>query len=647
MRIFQVKTIRGRILVTLMPSLIPMLVILTMVYRSAADASRRSSTAIGQLIAEQGAKDVGSFLGRQNSLFQKWTADDVYGLAIEFDTVAEIGDRFSEMKREAPGLSVIALTDGQGRVLQAAVNQGQPQAIVGKTLPSILGAAPPVGQSMYWSRITGLESAGLQTPATYVLQFACRNSSGIENGSLVAFVNWKDVEAILGGVDSRLRDAGFPGVRSVLTVAATNAALASSSTDLAWAGANLETKNLVAATSSGDYPQGYKVTLADHPEYVVAAETRVSDTDGVSLDRHAVISFIPEADILTGARRIMKMSAGLSLAAAAALLGLIWFAGGRIAHPIRLTAGMLKDIAEGEGDLTRRIELNREDELGELALWFNTFVGRLQETIASVAETTERVGISSSMLTSTSSSMTSSAMGTSQEANVASTAAETVRSNVESVAAGVEEMSAAIREVAKSAEEAARVGGEAVNMADTTNEAIRRLGERSAEIGNVVKVITSIAEQTNLLALNATIEAASAGDAGKGFAVVANEVKELASETSRATEGIAGIIDGIQSDINASVVSIGEITSTIARINDFQNSIAGAVEEQTATTNEIAASVSAAAGGTGDIAKSIAGVADVARETSAGAEGTQEAAKDLAGIANELKTLVGQFKYKS
>ena len=171
-----------------------------------------------------------------------------------------------------------------------------------------------------------------------------------------------------------------------------------------------------------------------------------------------------------------------------------------------------------------------------------------------------------------------------------------------------------------------------------------KLGESSAEIGQVIKVITSIAQQTNLLALNATIEAARAGEAGKGFAVVANEVKELAKETAKATEDISQKIEAIQTDTGGAVEAIGRISDIINQVNDIQGTIASAVEEQTATTNEIGRNVAEAATGTTDISNNVAEVAQIAKGASEGAHDTLTASQQLARMAAELQQLVSRFQ---
>lgn len=264
----------------------------------------------------------------------------------------------------------------------------------------------------------------------------------------------------------------------------------------------------------------------------------------------------------------------------------------------------------------------------------------LTETINRSAQS---LTTASERLNAVSRQLAAGAEETSTQANVVSAASEQVSKNIQTVATAVEEMGASIKEIAKSAAEAAKIAGSAVRVAQTTNGTISKLGESSADIGKVVNVITSIAQQTKLLALNATIEAARAGEAGKGFAVVANEVKELAKETARATEEISQRIEAIQSDTKGAVTAIGEIGAVIARINDIQNTIAGAVEEQTATTAEISRNVAEGAKGSVDISRNVAGVAKAAESTAAGASDTQRSARELAQLASELTGLVARL----
>jgi len=298
-----------------------------------------------------------------------------------------------------------------------------------------------------------------------------------------------------------------------------------------------------------------------------------------------------------------------------------------------------------KGDLTQKITVNGDDAIGQMGGGLAQFFDNLRVSISRIAQTATTLSGSSGELTSVSQQMSATAEETSAQAGVVSAASEEVSRNLQTVATSTEEMSATIKEIAKKTTESAKIASEAVKVAQATNVTVSKLGESSAEIGQVVKVITSIAQQTNLLALNATIEAARAGEAGKGFAVVANEVKELAKETAKATEDISRKIEAIQADTKGAVEAIGAIGRIINQVNDISNSIATAVEEQDATTNEMARNVTEAAKGASEISKNILGVAEAAKNTAQGAGGSQREAQDLLRVATELRELVGQFKY--
>ena len=268
----------------------------------------------------------------------------------------------------------------------------------------------------------------------------------------------------------------------------------------------------------------------------------------------------------------------------------------------------------------------------------------LAQVLKEVSDSAQTLSSASEELSANSQQMVANAEETAAQAGVVSAAAQQVSTNVQTVAAGTEEMSASIREIAKNAQEAAKVAAIGVVAADSASDTISKLGLSSAEIGKVIKTITSIAQQTNLLALNATIEAARAGEAGKGFAVVANEVKELAKETAKATEDISQKIEKIQSDTSHAVAAISEINGVINKISDYQNTIASAVEEQTATTNEITRNISEAAQGSTEIAQNILGVAEAARNTTMGATDTEKAALELARMAASLQSTVASVQ---
>ncbi|MEV4703367.1 methyl-accepting chemotaxis protein [Actinoplanes sp. NPDC049316] len=395
---------------------------------------------------------------------------------------------------------------------------------------------------------------------------------------------------------------------------------------------------LVPAALAGDgeaFERGYETVVEPLAAQVNTDFDALRDFEAANARRAAAAT----SDAYRSSRIVMIscLAAGFVVAA---LLG--WLTVRRITGPLRQVSATLARVADG--DLTGTVPVRSRDEVGTMAAAVNRATATMRGTVQSLGTASQSLAAAAEELSATSDQIAGNAESSSDQAEGVAAAAEQIRANVETVAAGSEQMGASVREIAENAYQAAAVAGEAVTMAATTNDTVAKLGTSSAEIGNVVKLITAIAEQTNLLALNATIEAARAGDAGKGFAVVASEVKDLAQETAKATEDIGARVTAIQADTGTAITAIGEIGEIISRISDYQTTIAAAVEEQTATTAEMNRGVGEAAAGIGQIAGGIGTLAAATRLTTESVGDSQRAAGELARMSAELQSLVTAFR---
>ena len=322
----------------------------------------------------------------------------------------------------------------------------------------------------------------------------------------------------------------------------------------------------------------------------------------------------------------------------------------KLVAPIIKTNRMLRDIAEGEGDLTGRIDVDTQDEVGELAKWFNVFVDKLQHMIRDIGADAESLHQAVGSLSELSAQMSKGAGATSAKATSVAAAAEEMSSNMgavsgsmevsannlDSISAAITEMTSTINEIAVNSEKARSITVQAVEQVGNATSQVEALGVSAREIGNVLETVTSISEQTNLLALNATIEAARAGDAGKGFAVVANEIKELAQQTAEATDDIRQKIGAIQQTTSDTVTEISNISAVVNENEAIVTTIASAVEEQSVTARDISASINQMSSGIQEINDNVGQSSSVSQEIAQEIADVNQASNEMSDDAGEV-----------
>jgi len=336
----------------------------------------------------------------------------------------------------------------------------------------------------------------------------------------------------------------------------------------------------------------------------------------------------------------------LGISAAALLIALLLAStlSRGITRPLNQVVERVKDIAEGEGDLTKRIELNSGDELSVLASWMNRFIENLNSDIGKVSTETSGAARSIEELSSNAQGVAAASEEVSQQAQAISTAAQQMNQGSQVISSAIEEMSISVAEVARKAGDASRISSEANILAEQTAAVAKVLEESAQGITRVVELISGIAAQINLLALNAAIEAASAGEAGRGFAVVASEVKELAEQASNATDEIKQKVNEMQSSTGEAVTSIDQIKTVISQVDEIGSAIASSVEEQSITSREIAGNVNQSSTAIQEVTKNIKGTVIAIQDS---AKGIEQISNLVSGMESQLKNLnsvAGKFK---
>ncbi len=572
---------------------VPILVIAFVSYQYSRNISLESSRTILTLTDKNAAKELNAFLADQWNIFSNWTKEDIYGLAIEFETLGEIKDAFVSMLQDAPGFSDLALTDASGKVLALAGDGRKSGLSAGQVFSeavSLLDKSPRYAAQLALSSANG---SGTNFPSTLLFSFPARNSSGEVDGLLLAFVDWTQVQGFVAALGDQLRSGGFASGGAVILDTESNMVLSHSDESMIGRAAdNSSTKAVSWMRGSNDLVIE-QLDWNDEPHFMTysrvldAASLRSGSTSNAGQSKLCLAALVPEEDVMAQVSQVLLLSIVITL------------------------AGLIGS--------------------GVVAFMLDRSIARpLKKIITDLTEGSNRILAASTQVASASQQMAS---GASEQA-----------SSLEETTAALEQTASMARRNADGAKEANSLSVSASGQAEKGNEAMSRMSNAISDIkkssdktAKIIKTIDEIAFQTNLLALNAAVEAARAGEAGKGFAVVAEEVRNLAMRSAQAARDTSALIEESQKNADGGVQVSQEVAGTLTSIVESVRKVAGLV-------NEIAAASGEQAQGIEQINTTATQMDQITQANAANAEESASAAEELNVQSRELKEIVGNLQ---